>query len=111
MTLWLDAQLSPSLALWISERFDLDVKSAYGLGLRDATDRQIFDRAREANAIVMTKDQDFINLLDRYGPPPKILWITAGNTSNANMKILLEKWLPKALLLLESGESLVEIQS
>lgn len=30
----------------------------------------------------MSKDSDFLNLLDRHGPPLKIIWVTCGNTSN-----------------------------
>lgn len=58
----------------------------------------------------MSKDKDFQNLLEQFGPPPQILWITCGNTSNAFLKALLEKTLKKALELLEQGEQLVEIQ-
>lgn len=63
-----------------------------------------------SNAVVMSKDKDFQNLLEQFGPPPQILWITCGNTSNAFLKALLEKTLKKALELLEQGEQLVEIQ-
>ena len=31
---------------------------------------------------MITKDRDFVELLGRLGPPPKIIWITCGNTSN-----------------------------
>jgi len=40
-----------------------------------------------------------------------VIWITVGNTSNQNLKRILAKTLPDALVLLESGEVLVEIQS
>ena len=53
------------------------------LDLREAEDPDIFYKAREADAIVITKDRDFVELLGRLGPPPKIIWITCGNTSNA----------------------------
>ncbi len=79
------------------------------LGLRDATDHEIFMAARHAATIVMTKDSDFAYLLDRYGPPPQIIWLTFGNTSNANLKRILSKTLPQALALLQAGEKLVEI--
>jgi predicted nuclease of predicted toxin-antitoxin system len=36
--LWLDAQLSPRLARWVGERFDVDVTCVRDLGLRDAED-------------------------------------------------------------------------
>lgn len=110
MILWIDAQLSPSLAPWISEQFpNVQAFSARYLGLRDATDRQIFDAAREVSAIVMTKDHDFVQLLDQYGPPPQVLWITCGNTSNARMRQILTHSLNPALKLLSLGERLVEI--
>ena len=38
------------------------------LGLRDAVDPEIFQAARKVNAVVMTKDRDFINLLEHQGP-------------------------------------------
>jgi predicted nuclease of predicted toxin-antitoxin system len=41
------------------------------LGLRDETDRAIFFAARGASAILMTKDSDFLRLLDELGSPPK----------------------------------------
>jgi Uncharacterized protein conserved in bacteria len=52
----------------------------------------------------MSKDSDFLVLLDRFGPPPQILWITCGNTSNARLKEVLTVSLPKALDLLRLGE-------
>ena len=59
----------------------------------------------------MTKDSDFVRLQDRFGIPPQIIWITCGNTSNENLKKILLSTLPEAKVLLEGGESLVEIQS
>ena len=60
---------------------------------------------------MLTKDVDFVELLDRYGPPPQVLWITCGNTSNAALREILRQTLPKAIDLLSKGESLVEISS
>lgn len=109
MILWIDAQLSPALAPWITEQFGIEAYSMKWLGHRDATDQAIFQAAREAGAVVMRKDNDFLRLRDQYGSPPSILWVTLGNTSNAHMREVLVQVLPRALALLESGESLVEI--
>ena len=57
----------------------------------------------------MTKDGDFSLLLDRYGPPPQIIWLTCGNTSNTSLKRILTSTLQQALDLLANGEKLVEI--
>lgn len=109
MTIWIDAQLSPALAAWITTTLAIPAVAVRDLGLRDATDHEIFAAARREQAIVMTKDSDFTQLLDRYGPPPQVIWLTCGNTSNAQLRITLAATLPQALDLLAGGERLVEI--
>lgn len=56
----------------------------------------------------MTKDSDFAQLLDQHGPPPKVIWVTCGNTSNARMRTILRTSLRSAIQLLRT-EELVEI--
>ena len=110
MILWIDAQLSPALAKWISENFaNIEATAVRELGLRDAEDRVIYFAARNANATVMTKDSDFLELQKRLGAPPKIIWITCGNTSNARLREILVTSLQQAIEILESAETLVEI--
>ena len=89
----IDAQLSPALAIFMTETFGLDAFSLKFLEMQQATDEEIFIYAKERNAIVMTKDDDFLKLLDRLGSPPKVIWITIGNTSTQNLRnILVSKW-------------------
>jgi predicted nuclease of predicted toxin-antitoxin system len=111
MIIWLDAQLSPAIAAWISMQYAVPAVTLRDLGLRDATDREIFFAARASDAIVMSKDSDFVRLLEEYGPPPKVIWLTCGNTSNARLKEILTETLEKALKLLQAGERLVEINA
>ena len=110
MKIWVDAQLSPAIAAWINRTFDdIEAESVRALGLRDATDPDIFEAARKADVVVMSKDDDFIQLIDQRGTPPKLIWITCGNTSNAKMREILSTALLKVKKLLESGENVVEI--
>lgn len=109
MNIWIDAQLSPALAQWMEFEFGIPTHAVRELGLRDAADEVIFQSARENDVIIMTKDVDFARLLEQKGSPPKVIWITCGNTSNKYLKILLQKTLPKAISFLESGDELVEI--
>jgi predicted nuclease of predicted toxin-antitoxin system len=37
----------------------------------------------------MTKDSDFVDLVERLGPPPQIIWLTCGNTSNLRLREIL----------------------
>jgi len=109
MTLWLDAHLSPKIASWLIDQFKLEVYHVRDLSLRQAEDPDIFQAARQANAIVMTKDEDFVILLEKLGPPPQVIWVTCGNTSNDHLKNILAEALPLALGMLQNGEPLVEI--
>ena len=109
MILWVDAQLSPEMASWIAETLSIQARPLRDLGLVRAKDREIYLAAREAGAVILTKDRDFLNLLQGLGAPPQVLWVTCGNTSNARLKQLFRGVLPTALNLLEQGESLVEI--
>jgi predicted nuclease of predicted toxin-antitoxin system len=107
--IWVDAQLSPALAPWLKATFGVDAFSARFLNMVRAQDPKIYSAARDANAVVLTKDEDFVHLQERLGPPPSIMWVRCGNTSNAYLKrVLLRTFLP-ACQLIEAGEPLVEI--
>jgi len=109
VAVWIDAQLSPALAAWVTQTFNIPAAAVRELGMRDAVDQEIFEAARKAKATVLTKDSDFVHLLERFGPPPHVIWLTCGNTSNAYLRQILTRALPEALTLLKSGECLVEI--
>ena len=106
---WVDSQLSPQLASWITESFGVEARPLRDLNLIHARDREIYLAAAEVGAVIMTKDSDFVTLRQQLGSPPQVLWITCGNTSNAHLRQILLNALPTALRLLEQGESLVEI--
>ncbi len=110
MKIWIDAQLSPSIAAWINRTYEnIEAQSVRAIGLRDALDHEIFEQARKQDAVVMSKDDDFTKLVAQHGPPPQIIWITCGNTSNVRMREILADTLSKAKELLEGGEPVVEI--
>ncbi len=97
------------LAAWLNWKFDVQAIPVRDLGLRDADDEESFRAAKQAGVVILTKDADFPRLLDRFGPPPPVLWLTSGNTSNERLQHLLLPVLPAALGLLAAGEPLVEI--
>jgi len=109
MTIWIDAHLSPAIAPWIFRTFGITALALRDLGLRDAEDPEIFEAGKAQKIIFMTKDSDFVDLVERLGSPPQIIWLTFGNTSNAQLKEILTATLPRALEILATGESLIEI--
>jgi predicted nuclease of predicted toxin-antitoxin system len=106
---WLDAQLPPTLAGWMAERFGLIVVPVRALGLRDASDEDIYAAAQRADVVVTTKDVDFVRLQERLGPPPRLVWLTCGNTSNAVLRTLLARHWTAVAGLLDRGNPLVEV--
>ena len=109
--IWIDAQMSPAIAAWITANFPVKALAVRDIGLRHAEDREIFLEAWKQSAIVMNKDSDFILLQTELGAPPKIIWITCGNTSNTRLKEILTNILSEAIELLNAGEDLVEINA
>jgi len=93
----------------MSQTFSIQAQSLVSLGLRDANDLDVFYAARTADATIMSKDQDFVDLVLMHDAPPQIIWVTCGNTSNAFLRNLLQRVFPQILKLLESGEPLVEL--
>jgi len=57
----------------------------------------------------MTKDADFVELLEQHGPPPQVILVTCGNTSNARLRRLVQAAWPTMLAMLDRGEILVEL--
>ena len=64
---------------------------------------------RDAGAIVITKDDDFLRLLERQGPPPQVVWITLGNVQNARMPEVIEQHWPSVAAQIAEDEPLVEL--
>lgn len=109
MIIWLDAQLSPRLVRWMEVTFGVECHHVRDLALREAEDPVIFAKARDAAAVMMTKDEDFVRLVERNGSPPQVIWVTSGNMSNAHFQSLLLETFLDAKSLIEKGEKIVEI--
>ena len=110
MTFWLDAHLHPDLAPWLGAGFSIVVKTLREIGLRDADDVQLFEAARRFDKIVIvTKDEDFAELIGRRGSPPQIVWLTCGNLTAIETQIWLRPRFADVLRRLEAGEALVRV--
>ncbi|MBN8726522.1 MAG: DUF5615 family PIN-like protein [Xanthomonadales bacterium] len=109
MRFWLDAQLPPALAPWLQQTFAIEAQAVRELGLLRAADATIFEAARGADVVLVSKDIDFVNLVQQRGAPPRLLWVTCGNASNARLREVFALTLPRALALLADGRVVVEI--
>jgi predicted nuclease of predicted toxin-antitoxin system len=111
---WIDAQLPPAMAAWLTHEIGVEAVHIQELGLLRASDQEIFTQARDAcdagsRLVLVTKDDDFVRLLERLGPPPQVAWVTAGNMGNEDLRrLILGAW-PKLADLFTSGEALAEL--
>jgi predicted nuclease of predicted toxin-antitoxin system len=79
------------------------------LAMLTAPDEGIFAAARRARAIVVTKDEDFVRLLETHGAPPQVVWMTMGKVRNPRLRTLFERHWPTIREQLLAGEPLVEL--
>ena len=91
MKLLLDANVSWRLSVKLKSYFD-DCLHVDNIGLEvPASDNEIWDYALANKFVIVTNDDDFINLLNLKGYPPKIILLRTGNQSNLYIEKLLIK--------------------
>ena len=59
--------------------------------------------------MLISKDSDFVDLVQEQGPPPQLIWLTCGNVTNALLKDVMSKSWLKVAALIEAGEAVVEL--
>lgn len=89
--IWLDVNLSPAIAKWMKEYTGLVVKSSYALSYQTLKDLEIYQTAnKHGKVILISKDTDFPELINRLGAPPKLINIKIGNCDNRKLWSLLK---------------------
>jgi predicted nuclease of predicted toxin-antitoxin system len=82
MKLPLDENLSRRLVPKLLDVFPGTIHVADVDRLR-TPDSEIWQYAKENGFTIITKDDDFLALAHRFGPPPKLIMVEMGNGSNA----------------------------
>ena len=89
MKFLVDAQLPRRFCLWI-EAAGHDALHTLDLPRRNLTsDDEIIRLAEQDDRIVVTKDDDFDRSFLISGQPPKLLLVSTGNISNAELETLI----------------------
>lgn len=109
MKLIVDAQLPPSLAKALCEA-GCDAVAVREIGLRDATDSEIWQYALQNDAAIVTKDEDFAERSLSSKMPPVIVWLRIGNATNPTLLAWLSPLLPAILQRMEAGDRLIEVR-
>jgi predicted nuclease of predicted toxin-antitoxin system len=103
-----DAQLPPALATHLIAAGH-QAEHVNAIGHEAATDAEIWSYAIEADAVIVTKDEDFAALSNREPEGAQVIWVRLGNATNRALWAALEPLLPEIIEALEAGERLIEI--
>jgi predicted nuclease of predicted toxin-antitoxin system len=82
--LLLDQNLSRNLVGRLQGAYP-DSTHVSALGLAMATDREVWDFAGQQGYTIVSKDSDFRQLAFLHGPPPKVIWLRAGNANTSTV--------------------------
>jgi predicted nuclease of predicted toxin-antitoxin system len=88
MKLLFEQNLSPKLASFFSLTYK-GSKHLTEISLDNVTDSIVWGYAKNMDFTIVTKDNDFNNLVTLFGFPPKVIWIRRGNCSTSEIKELL----------------------
>jgi len=79
-------------------------------GLGSAPDAEIWRYACENGRIVVTKDEDFLHLVNRQGQVRGLIWVRLGNCRTANLLDQFKRLWPRIQASLDAGDRVIEIR-
>ena len=109
MRFLVDAQLPPALARHLASQGH-EAEHVIDIGLKNATDSEIWNYALELQCILVTKDEDFPNRLGYSPNAPVIVWLRIGNTSRRALLAWLSPLIPQIVKMIELGEWLIVVR-
>ena len=90
MKLLLDENLSRRLVPFLQHDYP-DSNQVVLLGMESATDKEVWQKAKDAVDVIVTRDADFQELSLVWGQPPKVMRLkTLNQTRAATLKVLIE---------------------
>ena len=110
MLFLVDAQLPPALARWIVERGNR-ATHVVDVGFQAARDGPIWEFAQRNNAVIVSKDEDFVDRWLLSESPVPLIWIRRGNCSNRALLAWLEPLWPETLNRLDRGDKFIELRT
>ncbi|MBB34191.1 MAG: hypothetical protein CME88_05035 [Hirschia sp.] len=80
----IDENLSWRLVRLIEQEFP-DCRHLSSCGLMTARDEDVWAYAKANGFVLLSKDDDMQELVERHGAPPKLVWLKLGNVSTSQI--------------------------
>jgi len=104
----IDNQLPKALAEYLSNRgHDCHVLDA---GLADASDISICRYAEAEERILITKDEDFLYLVNRPKSAIRLVWVRLGNCRKTALLAAFDRFWPTIESCFAAGDRVIEIR-
>lgn len=103
-----DAQLPPALARWLAQQGH-EATHVSDIDMAAASDRSIWQKAEEMDAVIVTKDEDFVSLASVQSSGPAVVWLRIGNTTRHTLLSHLAPVFPSIERTLYAGDRVVEV--
>jgi len=108
MKLLLDENLSYRIVKKIKAVF-IGSEHISSLGLKGQADRQIWNLAKQEDFTIVTYDEDYFELTQLMGFPPKVIWLRNMKLSNQGIAMLLLSKQDDIIKFMESDACCLEI--
>jgi len=109
MKLIVDNQLPVQLAVHL-RTFGHDCSHVLDMGLDEASDSEIWERAGGDGAVLVSKDEDFIFLANRPGDKGRLIWVRLGNCRNAVLLAAFDRIHDELVKAIDGGQRIVEVR-
>ena len=110
MRVLLDQNL-PAKAAKVFAELGVEAEHVKTIGLAGRADGEVWRRAAETGAVIVTKDVDFTQIQDFVlKRPVRVVWVRIGNTSNQILIPWLRTHWPRAQALLDAGHQIIELR-
>lgn len=109
MRFLIDAQLPPALARVLTERGHL-AEHVTDIGPGDVSDAVLWQYALDHDAVIVSKDEDFVDLASVRSPAPVIVWVRRGNTTRRDLLAWFAPLIDSLTDLVAAGNRVVELR-
>jgi predicted nuclease of predicted toxin-antitoxin system len=104
-----DNQLPPALARLI--QFDLGAEAAHvaDLGMRDASDDELWNYAAKTDSVLISKDEDFVRLVLNT-EAGRLVWVRVGNCRRELLLDVFRRVWPWVIERLDKRDRFIEVR-
>jgi predicted nuclease of predicted toxin-antitoxin system len=104
-----DNQLPPALARFIELDLGASATHVTDIGLRDATDSELWSFVSQNDSILISKDDDFVRLV-LAKPTARLIWVRIGNCRRQFLLDVFRRVWPRIVERLERRDTFIEIR-